>query len=317
LNKKQGDLSLSSLQILTGKTLALKSFDVDSLSVWTVGTQKNIALNQGRFQTSIDIDQSGLIALDIPGEVPVCINLKYKPIENEKRIQWVIVYPKLNIEGSELIVKEQLAQEAKLWQSSLAYLSEEAIGHGVTFTNVEKEGALDVFVMESDSSVEAFSKPTWDWVEVYTKLEEEMPDFSNTRFVVYKMSWENDESEEKSFLRFGNMVSIENPLLGIYPKNGESWDTLFSSEKEVFNNALGSEVSYRSGGAMSLLLASMAKYDSKKTDTTKVNFQTGNYGLIQGLFTTEVAGDYLEFEKLFIEPSQINDLLDSGWIKGL
>jgi hypothetical protein len=314
------DVAISALQIISGRTLAIKSFSADSMVVWSPNSEKKVALNQGRFQTSVDLSESELIVFDIPGEIPVCIELNYKPVQNVKKVQWVLVYPNLNLDSSELLISERVEQEAKLWQSSLAYLTKQASGESYTFTNVEKAGSLDVLVMESDLSVNDFDSAKWDWTEIFNRLEVQVADFKNTKFVIYKMSSINKIGQESQYYT-GQFTIVENSLLNIYPFKNNSWDRLFSSNESKINyeneaemSDFGQFVAYQSGGAMSLLLASMAKYDGAKTDTTQTNFQTGGYGGIRSLFTTESNGEYLDPSLLYMESSQVQDLIDSGWI---
>lgn len=320
LNVMHDDISISALQILNGRTNALKSYDVDSLNVWSSTTDKKVDLSNGRFQTSVNIKESGLIALDISGEVPVCFELDFTPVENSKKVQWVLVYPSLNFDSSNLIEKEKVIQEAEMWQSSLAYLTKQATGKAYTFSNVEKDGGLDVLVMESSLSVDDFDTEQWSWDEIFDRLEVEVSDYENTRFVIYKMG-EVSSLGQVANLNRGRLVAIKNPLVGLYPSELGSWDTLFSSFQSRVNyldeteaSGFGQYLGHHSGGAMSLLLASMAKYDASKADTTRINFQTGHYGYIRNLFTTSSNGEYLDPDDLFMEPTQIQDLIDSGWI---
>lgn len=314
------DVAISALQIISGLTLAIKSSFADSMVVWSPNSEKKVALNQGRFQTSMDLSESGLIVFDIRGEVPVCIELNYKPVQNVKKVQWVLVYPNLNFDSSELLINEKVEQEAKLWQSSLAYLTKQANGESYTFTNVEKDGSLDVLVMKSDLSVNDFESEKWDWTEIFNRLEVEVADFENTKFVIYKMSSTSKVGQESRYY-IGQFTIIENPIAYVYPLRNNSWDRLFSSNESKINfeneaemSNFGQFVANQTGGTMSLLLASMAKYDGSKTDTTQTNFQTGGYGSIRNLFTTESNGEYLDPSVLYMEPTQVQDLIDSGWI---
>lgn len=161
LNVSNGEISITTLQILSGRTEALSSFDVDSLNIWTPSGEKRVALNDGRFQTSVNVNNSGLIAFDIPGQVPVCIELDYQPVQNSQKVQWVLVYPNLNFDSSDLIIKERVEKEAEMWQAGLAYLTQQAVGNAYSFTNVEKNGVLDVHVMESELGVEDFDSEQW------------------------------------------------------------------------------------------------------------------------------------------------------------